>query len=268
MVFLMSKNRVRALVIVEGEKTEKEYFSELASRLKLKFDIIPFKANIYELYSIMKKNDFNLNIKDILIEKFPFRKDDLSGEFAYFYLVFDLDLQHHLSNERRRKEEILSYNLLIVNEMTQKCINETDPTLGKLYVNYPMFESFRCCDSFFDDNYKNEYVKIDEVKKFKNYCSNKKLAGVSVSNYSEGNFIKITKQNIYKLNYMYNNLWARLLYANYLLLSDQTKILLVQIKSIEEHSQIAVLNTSVFLILDYFGEKYFNSLSDDSFDDN
>ena len=52
----MSKNRVRALVIVEGEKTEQEYFSELASRLKLKFDIIPFKANIYEFILLFAIN--------------------------------------------------------------------------------------------------------------------------------------------------------------------------------------------------------------------
>ncbi len=32
--------------------------------------------------------------------------------------------------------------------MTEYFVDETDPTIGKLYINYPMMESYRDCDEF------------------------------------------------------------------------------------------------------------------------
>ncbi len=37
--------------------------------------------------------------------------------------------------------------------MVNYFVDETDPSIGKLYINYPMMESYRDCDTFFEEDY-------------------------------------------------------------------------------------------------------------------
>lgn len=159
----MNKN---ILLIVEGDKTEKEFFKRieelLNEKLKCHFNIYSFKTNIYTLYNKIKKDDYYLNIQDVLIEMNEEYRNELEEKsFSDVYLIFDLDAQHTRINETRSYDEIIKDNTSIVSEMIKHFDNETDPTKGKLYINYPMMESFKDCDSltFFDSNYKDEIIK-------------------------------------------------------------------------------------------------------------
>lgn len=53
----MHKDAIKALVVVEGEKAEKNFFESLSSVFDLSFSIVPFKANIYELHSTKQVNE-------------------------------------------------------------------------------------------------------------------------------------------------------------------------------------------------------------------
>ena len=66
MVLLMSKN---ILVIVEGEKREKEFFQRMFNVFDLDYNIVCFKTNIYTLYLRMKKYSFECDIRDVLKEQ-------------------------------------------------------------------------------------------------------------------------------------------------------------------------------------------------------
>lgn len=246
-------SNLRALVVVEGEKTEKVFFDSLQNCLGLSFQICPFRANIYELWHKMKESDFTLNIKDALSEKYPEDKEFLSHEFAFFYFVFDMDPQHRSSNDNCDYLSLIQKNITTLIDITNYCVDETDPTVGKVYINYPMFESYRCCDFFYDETYKEEFVKIGEVKRFKNYCSSKRLAGVQLSKYKEDDFYSLIKNNICKLGVLFNSIWGYCSYEDYIYRSNQQLILSRQMQFVNNECQIAVLNTSLFLVIDYYG---------------
>lgn len=134
---------VNILIIVEGSKTEPNFFNRLSDVFGLKFDIYCLETNIYSLYKKMKEIDFNGDIKDVLSEIHQDKKEMLSKKFAYTYLIFDCDAHHSRKNESRTQEEIVLDNLAKLSEMAKYFIDETDPSKGKLYINYPMMESYR-----------------------------------------------------------------------------------------------------------------------------
>lgn len=63
---LMSEKNI--LLIVEGERREKEFFNQVSKTFGLKFTIYTYKTNIYSLYSRLKNYDFNADIIGVLKE--------------------------------------------------------------------------------------------------------------------------------------------------------------------------------------------------------
>ncbi|MCR5786853.1 MAG: hypothetical protein K6G28_04060 [Acholeplasmatales bacterium] len=245
----------KVLLIVEGEKAEPKIFNKIQEEFNLVFDIYCFGTNIYSLYKIMEENDFNVNIKDILLEIHPEYTTLLSNNFVYTYLIFDLDPHHTKKDDTRTIEQIVCDNIKKVKKMADYFVNETDPTVGKLYINYPMIESYKCCDSFFTKKYKNEIVDINNLAKFKKYVGTKKLSNTRIDKYSKDDLIKLIIQNIFKLNYIYENKWIMPNYDSYLIESDTKNVLIQQSKIIDSMKKISVLNTSLFIIVDYYGNR-------------
>ena len=99
-------NQKKILVIVEGEKTEQQFFKSLESAFSFNFTICCFRANIFTLYSKLEELDFNADIKQVLIEMHPEYKETLSDKFAYTYLIFDFDAHHPKREDVRSLEEI------------------------------------------------------------------------------------------------------------------------------------------------------------------
>lgn len=245
----------KVLLIVEGVKAEPKLFKQIQKEFNFQFDIYCFGTNIYSLYKIMEDNDFNMNIKDILSELHPEYANLLSNTFVYTYLIFDLDPHHTKKDDSRTIEQIVGDNIKIVERMADYFIDENDPTVGKLYINYPMIESYKCCDSFFTEKYKNEIVDIYNLAKFKEYVGTKKLSNTRIDKYSKDDLIKLIIQNIFKLNYIYENKWIMPNYDNYLIESDTKNVLIQQSKIINSMKKISVLNTSLFIIVDYYGNR-------------
>ena len=248
-------SQINVLLIVEGNKTERKFFEQISKVFGLKFKISCYKTNIYTLYKRMKEYNFDSDIKTILLEQTEdvSEKEILNQKFAYTYLIFDCDLQHSETNENELTiDYLVSKNMSELKEMVQYFDNETDPTIGKLYVNYPMMESYKDCESFFDTNYSTNYINIDHLKKYKSIVGTKKLSNKRIDNYTYEDFKKLSKQNIYKLNKIINNLWNTLNYKNYQSISP-IDIINAEETIINQQREIAVLNTSLFLIIDYFG---------------
>jgi len=253
----------KILLIVEGEKAEPKIFKKLLSEYTLDFEIYCFGTNIYSLYKIMKDNDFNVNIKDILIELQPEQRDILSNTFVYTYLIFDLDPHHTKKDDSRTIEEIVKDNIIKVKKMAEYFIDETDPTIGKLYINYPMMESYKDCDSTFDENYAFKTTKLSDIKGYKNIVSTRKMSNIRIDKYQKSDFSNLIAQNIYKLNYIFSKNWGKLKYESYLSLSEAKNLLNKQSEIINENQFVFVINTSLFIVVDYFGNK--NSFYDNLF---
>lgn len=244
----------KILIIVEGERAEADFFKQLSAVFGVRFQICCFKANIYCLYQRMKELDFNAEVKDVLREARP-ELSELDENYAYTYLVFDLDPHHTNRNETRSLLQIVKDNCGKAVEMSEYFNNESDPTVGKLYINYPMMESYRACNCVFDPDYRNEYVKIEEISRFKKYVNSKKMSGKHLKDYTREDFSALMRMNVYKLALLRKNQWQPVSYSEYCTLSESSALLDMQTSLIEAEEKIAVLNTSLFLLLDYYGNQ-------------
>lgn len=256
MGYLMNK---RVLLIVEGKNTEPRLFKKIEELLKDKlqsdFEIVPFGTNIYSLYKKLKETGFNVDIHKILIEIDLNYKDTLSGKFAFTYLIFDFDVQHTMKDETRTLKDIAISNVNKLIEMAKYFIDETDPTIGRLYINYPMIESYKDCDSFFDQKYKDENVRLDDIKHYKEKVGKKKISFRRIDSYTSDEIESLIIQNIFKLNFLMNDKWGMPNYATYIESSKNINVLSKQKELISINEKIAVLNTSLFIVVDYFGDK-------------
>lgn len=246
---------VNILIIVEGSKTEPNFFNRLSDVFGLKFDIYCLETNIYSLYKKMKEIDFNGDIKDILSEIHPDKKEMLSKKFAYTYLIFDCDAHHSKKDESRTQEEIVLDNLAKLSEMVNYFVDETDPSIGKLYINYPMMESYRDCDTFFEDGYSLAKVSIEELSTYKNRVAKKKLSSRHIDKYTKEQFSLLILQNLYKLNIIYRKIWDKPDYDTYLKCSDSERILSEEKNLIVNEKFLSVINTSLFMITDFYGNR-------------
>ena len=243
------------LIVVEGRRTEANFFSQLFSVFGEKFDIYCLGTNIYSLYKAMKAIDFNGDIKDILSEIHPEQKDILSKKFAYTYLVFDCDVQHTKKVDDRNIKDIIFENFEKLKEMSLYFNNETDPSIGKLYINYPMMESYRDCNEFFDEEFANAEVELQEIGNYKKLVASKKLHSLHIDKFSRSDFESLIIQNLYKLALIHKDKWGKPKYNDYLEISETNTTLKKEIKFAREIEKIKVLNTSLFAITDFYGNK-------------
>lgn len=250
----MTKN-VKVLVVVEGLKSEVDLFQRIANVYGLNISFYCLGTNIYLLYKRLKEYGFSADLKKVLCEIHPEYQEILQYKFAYTYLVFDLDPHHPKKVETRSLTEVVEDNLSKIEEMVLFFNNETDPTIGKLYINYPMLESFRDCNSTFDPDYQTNVIKIEDVSNYKSIVAKKRMASKHLTDYSKGDFDALTKMNNYKLSEINSLGWKALSYSQYCELSEGSRIFAIQRESIVHKKVIEVINTSLFFILDYYGDK-------------
>ena len=135
-------NPPKTLIVVEGGRLEPRFFDQLKKVFGLNLDIYCLEDNIYLLYKKMKEMGFNGNLKDVLSEVHEENREILSQDFAYTYLIFDFDPHHTEKYEKDIPlETIVENNISKVREMAEYFVNETDPTVGKLYINSQCFET-------------------------------------------------------------------------------------------------------------------------------
>ena len=153
----MADSRYNTLLIIEGESCEKAFFDKFIKTIKAdkNITIIPFCNDIYELYKHIEElgetttKDVILNYCDLDDKTRNLLKET---KFVYTYLVFDLDLQD--GNEDKWKEKLEQ-----VDKMLNLFNNETE--YGKLFVNYPMMESYRHFDITNPNTLNNKSVVVD-----------------------------------------------------------------------------------------------------------
>ena len=254
---------VNILFIVEGSEAEPNFinkFLQVYSNLNIRFipEYVKLKTNIYSFYNQIKKEGFYLNIKKFIQDTYGNNLDKsiLDKEFMFTYLIFDCDPHNSHHNDSRNVQQIIKDNFLVLREMVEYFDDECDPTKGKLYLNYPMIESYRDCNDFFDLEYENNCVELDKLKKYKYLVGKKKLCNKKkLADYSRLDFDLLTKMNIYKLNKIVNRLWLKCSYEEYSIISKQTKILENELEFVKNKNVISILNTLLFWMIDYFGNR-------------
>ncbi len=222
----------KILLIVEGEKEELRILGKashgLLSLIGAEYEIVSFANPIYELYDAYQKGKYDDIVSYLRYEKgLQLPKNVLSkNAFSAIYLVFDFEVQDHKYSDEKIKQLLELFN------------NETE--LGKLYINYPMVESYYHLEKLPDNNYNDRVVDITNLngKKYKkmvyeatclkkNLMTNRELCFIIMQNYNKAIYITNQKQ------------------------IDHKKVLEVQLERKKEKNEIFVLSMFPFIVLDY-----------------
>lgn len=246
------------LILTEGENEEVHAIHSLNSTFfkDEKMHIISFKTNIYSLYSQLKKDDFETDLVEVLKEKNA-GKDILCGEISIneidrdeiseIYLLFDYDAHHYGEDVNRSINEL--------DELIKHFNNETEQ--GKLYLSYPMIEAI---------NYHNLEI-LDQMQVcYFPYDSGKNALGVHFKKVNRTNFIKklqsigyneeewneILKQFLLIIHYAMNGL-------SYYKIAP-IEVFNAQLKLIKAEERIFVISALPALIIEYYGQKFYEKL--------
>ncbi len=123
------------LFVFEGVRAESKYVDMLeknflGKRISVK---CVYDAEIYQLYKILKEEEFDVDLVELLKERnkenAELLRDYNRDSFAYIYLFFDYDAHSTLADDEKIEEMLKFFN------------NETEN--GLLYISYPMLEAIR-----------------------------------------------------------------------------------------------------------------------------
>lgn len=275
----------KILFIVEGARLEREVIKRISQVYHFECEIASVCTNIYSLFQRLKRDEGFSDVVPVLreflheqllhlqkksenfinVKQIRQKQDDLrilASSFSSIYLIFDSDLQHYSlfppDEAQSSQQEIIVRNVSILKEMLVFFNNETEQ--GKLYVNYPMMESYMDCDSFFEDSYRDRAVSLKDIfeKKYKSMVSQKRLGGLKTEKITQENFNQLTCMNAFKLNWITREQWEKPNYDDFRVLSEQCGILEAEEKYCWARDAIAVLNTMLFFVIDYKGREFYN----------
>ena len=245
----MSNNRKKILMLVEGARTDVRLMNHLLDiyGISNRHEVVSYNTDIYTLYKEMfEDNDpDSMDILQVLRSRFD-DNDKTKKMFEPVYsdilLIFDLDPQSHGFDE----EKIIKM---------QAYFNESSD-MGKLYVNYPMVESFYHMSTIPDPNYYTRTATLSERRRGEyklrvNQENRNRDYSKFAVNKAECDIV--LSQNFYKGSILYG--------GNKTERPDETTILLKQLEYIRKRGEVYVLCTCVYYILDYKSELVI--LSDD-----
>lgn len=234
----MSKRKI--LLLVEGEKADIAVMCRLLTvyNLNIDYEIIPYCTNIYRLYKdFFDSGDDPENLDLLLLLKSRDKNPDhayiFNEHYSDIYLVFDFDPQDTgFSPDKIRK-------------MIDFFHESSD--MGKLYLNYPMVESFYHLKSLPDANYDERFASMDELRRkaYKQRVQNEKYAKnyqLCASNRKTCNIV--IHQNIEKALYLTHSLNNNSPF-------NQSAILESELNWIASESKVPVLCTCCFFIPEY-----------------
>lgn len=230
------------LFILEGSKTEEKILDNLSKKFDFDFDsdyVVSYNTTIHSLY-LETKDIEAINIDDFIINKT--NNLTLKGKsFSQIYLFFDLD-QHDPTYNHQSIIELLNY----FNDETQN---------GKLFINYPMVESFYC---FKLENVIQKYPS--NMKGFKENYYNKYFS-------KNTNLIDkaLKAKDMKGFNKDFKPLFNYFLFVAKHLVSDnflnQKDIFEVQHHEIIANYEVVILSSFPLFIYDYFKENYLKTIN-------
>lgn len=241
------------LLIVEGENTEVDLFKKvgglfLANGKEFKF--FSYNTNMYKLYLQLKKDGGFTDIIGVLKEKAPKSCDNsvLNNNFSEIYLIFDSDFQDNNYSDYKIKKMVDFF--------------DDEYEKGKLYVNYPMIESYRHHDNFNLNKYLFNEVEMDGLtsesykKLVDTYGSRKSLNSYNVTTFNRLQYI-----NLYKAEFLVKGNKRFPTYNEYINELTQNAILTKELE-LKKSGFVSPLNTSLFLLINILGEKYYKKIKD------
>lgn len=242
----------KILFVVEGPNDEEKYIQRLiavCSRLQ-KYTIVPYRTNLHNFAKYIfvdDEIDDSLDIRQVLKEheKDPILKKELSQDFSDIILVFDFEPHHNYP-----RFDLIRKMLLYFDSSTEN---------GKLYINYPMMQSYRHFSCLPDDSFKDLYALKSETKDYKELV-NDVSKFKNIMHHSYQLFVSIAYHHLKKLNYIINGEYA-LPNINFAYKWKQEDLFDIQMNEMARNGRVYVINTFSLFLIDYNPTEFYNQIT-------
>lgn len=242
------------LLIVEGDADEVSFYRHLFSNCfeNADYQIIPYRTNIHILaqelycnYPNFENDEIDIRLVLASLEQDEKKKKTLLAKYTDIYLVFDFDPHHdhpHFDTVRR----MLSYFC--------------DSTLqGKLYINYPMMQSYKHFSHLPDPQFFSLIVDYTDINNYKKLVG--QVSGFTdLNQYDYSTFYSIAAHHLMKAHFLINGDYILPSYDEYFEL-NLVKLYDYELNMYDEDSSVAVINTCIFVLFDYAPQKAFRFLA-------
>lgn len=241
------------MFICEGSNDEPKFIKRLFDTCyKDSYTTYSYNTNIHILANHIETDypDFDDGFTDILgilkdYESNPEKSTILNQQYTDIFLIFDFDPQDHVTNFK------------MIRRILEYYTDSTDQ--GKLFINYPMMQSYKHFQHLPDDNFKNVVVKVEECKKYK-----KQIGEISnytnIETYDYITFISLAVHHLRKANYILQGIYDELTLEDYFNITSNL-VYDKQISLLQKTNNVFVLNTCIFILIDFSPQKFFNSIS-------
>lgn len=247
------KNR-KILFVVEGRADEKNFIEKLYSVCFADetYSVFPYETNIHVLINQMFVNDDIDDGFDLVKHLYSRchdknKKYHLMQSFSDIFLVFDLE-PHDSHFDAKKIAKLQEY----FNDSTDN---------GKLYINYPMYESYRNIGKMPDQNFRNSRISLTEVPKYKEFVNTQTPYYTSITALDKKTIFGLAAHHLRKFNCLLYGRYRCDLPQNEVSSAELIKILKKQIDEMEINQSVAVLSTLMLHIFEFQPTKMLNLLS-------
>lgn len=126
---------------------------------------------------------------------------------------------------------------------------------GKLFLNYPMMQSYKDFSQLPDDIFKDRVVDINECRDYKELVGLRSRF-IDISKYDHQLFVSLAVHHIKKANCLLTGEFELPLTDEYVTWSGAS-IYGCQIQRLHEYGTIFVLNTCLFILIDFAPNRFF-----------
>ena len=247
------KVRRNILFIVEGQSDEPRFISKLFDVcFNDEFVTYSYNTNIHVLAKHIEEDypDFDDGYTDIqgILRSYENDEDKieiLKKSYTDIYLIFDFEPQ-----DRSPRFDTIKRMLAYYDDSSNQ---------GKLFINYPMMQSYKHFAKLPDPGFNELKVSISECKDYKKIVGDiSKYADINAYDYRV--FVSLAVHHIRKANYILTGVYDCPTTEEYL--SWQSiGIFDKQLDLVNRSLFIYVLNTCIFILVDYRPNHFFKDIS-------
>ena len=241
----------KVLLIVEGEADEVRFFRRIFKSCyrTLDYSFYSYRTNLHVLAQELYNNypDFesdNIDIRLVLasIESDLNKKKLLKDQYSDVFLIFDFEPQDpnaHFDTVKR----MLNY----FSDSTEQ---------GKLFINYPMMQSYKHFSNLPDRDFDQKAVTIEETKKYKSMVATESKY-TDLNQYDYRTFYSIAYHHLRKAEYIQTGIACCPSLQSFCTIDYQT-IFEKQVQLVECKNEVWVLNTCILGIIEFSPKRYFD----------
>lgn len=231
------------LFITEGEIDEPKFIEKFFKKCisNVEYSIYSYSTTIHTLAKLIFNQqgqiDADLDIKNVLKEqeKDPMMRRILDKDYTDIVLVFDFE-PHCDSPEFQKVGKMLEY------------FNDSS-NMGKLYINYPMMQSYKHLKRFPDNDFKDRKVETMDATNYKKIV-NKESEYKNLKLYNFPLCMQVIGYHLKKANYIITHQYELMNRENFINL-NYAKIYNIEREHNEKEQWVDVLNTFLFFIIEF-----------------